>query len=125
MLAVVSRIACSSVLQKFISKLFKCILLWLIEVTIEMHEVIFVVRAGVVFGRYVYTPVFDSSWNEVAGKKRILACHRESTSPFRQSISFSSRNGDTGLFTISRGIRNHFNRVSPQLGVENSLKKVI
>ena len=56
MLAVVSRIACSSVLQKFISKLFKCILLWLIEVTIEMHEVIFVVRAGIVFGRYVYTP---------------------------------------------------------------------
>ena len=74
----------------------------------------------------IYTvTVFDSSWNEVAGKKRILACHRESTSPFRQSISFSSRNGDTGLFTISRGIRNHFNRVSPQLGVEDSLKKVI
>lgn len=41
----------------------------------------------------------------------------------RQSISFSSRNGDTGLFTISWGIRNHFNRVSPHLGIENSLKK--
>lgn len=66
-------------MQKFVSKLFKCILLWLIEVTIEMHEVIFVVRAGVVFGRYI--TVFDSSWNEVAGKKRILACHRESTRP--------------------------------------------